>query len=122
VAFADPITVTIAGNAKVLGRLSTNGTSSIYATSDGIYTLTISHEIVKRNKKDYIRSVARLDFKKVVADPLTSVNDYEILTTYNVAERPTFGFSSTEQKDQLAGFNTWHALAANQDKIFARES
>lgn len=123
--FADPITITIASVAKVMGRLSSNGTSSVYATVDGLYTLSISHQLVKPAKgknSSKIRSLARLDFKKVVADPLTAVNDYEFLTTYAVSERPEVGFTSTELKDQLAGFNTWHALGANQDKLFARES
>lgn len=118
-AFTDPITITIAGNAKVLGRVSTNGTSAIYSNADGTYQLTISHQVTKDQK---IRTLSRLDFKKVVADPLTNVNDYEILSTYAVSERPSFGFSGTEVKDQLAGFNTWHALAANQDKLYGRES
>jgi hypothetical protein len=120
--FADPITVTIAGNAKTLGRVSTNGTSSVYKTSDGVYTLTISHQRTTKNGKSYIRSMARLDFKKVVADPLTSVNDFETLSTYTVEERPDFGFTSTEVKDQLAGYNTWFGLSASQDKIIGGES
>lgn len=116
--FADPITITIASVPKTLARISTNGTSAVYQTSDGAYTLSISHQIAK----DKIRTVARLDFKKVVADPLTAVNDFETHSCYSVQERPNFGFSGTEVKDQLAGFNTWHALAASQDKLFNRES
>lgn len=120
--FADPITITIAAVPKTLARVSTNGTSSVYRTSDGLYNLTISHQVAKDGR---IRSVSRLDQKKVVADPLTAVNDFETLTNYSVQERPSFGFSSTEVKDQLTGFNTWHAATgagAAQDKIFALES
>lgn len=116
--FADPITITIAGNAKVLARIQTSGTSATYETSDGAYKLSISHQVTK----DKIRTMARLDFRKVVADPLTAVNDFETHSSYCVQERPNFGFTVTEVKDQLAGFNAWHALAASQDKLFNRES
>lgn len=116
--FADPITITIAAVPKTLARVSTKDMSAVYKTADGAYTLNISHQVTK----DKIRSLSRLDFKKVVADPLTAINDFEILSTYAVSERPNFGFSGTEVKDQLAGFNTWHALAASQDKLFNLES
>jgi hypothetical protein len=39
-----------------------------------------------------------------------------------VEERPDFGFTSTEVKDQLAGYNTWFGLSASQDKIIGGES
>jgi hypothetical protein len=116
--FADPITITIAAVPKTLARISTNGTSAVYQTSDGAYTLNISHQITK----DKIRTLTRLDYKKVVADPLTAVNDYETHSDYTVQERPNFGFSDTEVKDQLAGFQAWLGLAATQDKLFNRES
>lgn len=122
-AFSDPITITIAAVAKTLNRLSSTSNNrtitSVYGTDDGVYNLTISHT---RTNDGKIRSVSRLDFKKIVADPLTAVNDYEILSTYAVSERPEVGFSVTEVKDQLAGFNTWHGLAANQDKLYGRQS
>lgn len=122
-AFSDPITITIAAVAKTLNRLSSTSNNrtitSVYATDDGFYTLTISHTKTNDGK---IRSVSRLDFKKIVADPLTAANDYETLSTYAVSERPEVGFSVTEMKDQLAGFNTWHGLAANQDKLYGRQS
>lgn len=117
--FADPITITIAGSGKSLARISTNGNSAVYRTADGLYTLTISHQNTGKNR---IRTLSRLDFKKVVADPLTAVNDFETLSTYYVEERPSFGFSNTEIKDQITGFNTWAVLSATQDKLLGSES
>jgi hypothetical protein len=121
--FADPITITLpTGGAKVMARQSTNGTSAVYATSDGLFTLTISHQNVNKNNQVYVRTVSRLDQKKVVADPLTAVNDYQTLTTYTIEERPSFGFTNTEVKDQLSGYQTWLVLTATQDKLLGRES
>jgi len=117
--FADPITVTVAGVAKVMGRVSTNGTSAVYATADGIYQLTISHQ---RQSNGRIRTVSRLDFKKIVTNPLDSTNDWDTISHYTVEERPAFGFTSTEIKDNLNGFTTWLVLTATQDKLLATES
>lgn len=118
-AFSDPITITINAVAHVLGRVSTNGTSAVYSNADGTTVLNISHQITKDNK---IRSLRKLETKKVVADPLTEVNDYGLLTTYSVTERPMFGFSSTEVKNQQTGFNNWDNAGATQDKLYGRES
>lgn len=117
--FADPITITIAGVGKTLARISTKDTSAVYATADGEYTLHISHSVSGDGK---IRTLSKLIRKKVVADPLTAVNDYEELVTQSVSERPSFGFTVTEVKDQLTGFNTWHAASGSQDKLFNKES
>lgn len=120
--FADPITITIAGVGKTLARISTQGTSSRYQTADGFYTLDISHQVVRKNNQNYVRTLARLEFKKVVADPLSNLNDYQTCTTYTVEEKPDFGFTNTEVKDQLTGFTTWDVLSATQDKLLNRES
>lgn len=123
--FADPITITINAVAKVLARVQSTGTSSKYSTSDGVYTLNISHQRSVKGGVPTIRTVSRLDFKKVVTDPLTSTNDYGFLSNYSVTERPEFGFTLQEVKDQQTGFNTWHAATGAglaQEKLFGGES
>lgn len=116
--FADPITITISGSGKVLARTSSNGTSAIYESADGNYKLQISHQLTK----DKIRTLARLDSRAVVADPLTAVNDYETLTTFAVFERPLIGFTQPNVEAQWIGFNTWFILSANQIKLYGKES
>lgn len=115
--FADPITITINGSAKVMARVSSTGTSSVYQTSDGNYKVTISHT----ETKDKIRSLVRLDQRKVAADPLTAENVYVTLTQYTVFERPIFGFTSTEMDQQNSGFETWMDSTVI-GKLFGKES
>lgn len=121
-AFADPITITVNAVPITLARQSTSGMSAVYGSADGLSTLTISHQVIRKNNQDYVRTVSRLDIKKVVADPLTTINDFQTVSTYTVEERPTFGFTSTEIKNQLSGFSTWNVLAATQDKLLNKES
>lgn len=116
--FADPVTVTVNAVARIMGRVSTSGTSSVYESADGNWKLSISHQI--QNKK--IRTLARLDQRKIVADPLTAVNDYEINTTFTVLERPEVGFSQAEVEQQIVGFSTWLSLNATQLKLYGKES
>jgi hypothetical protein len=120
--FSEPITITVNGVPLSFAKQSSSGTSSQYSTGDGLWTLKISHEGIRKNNQDYVRTVSRLDQKKVVADPLTAVNDYQTFSTYTVEERPSFGFTSTEIKNQLTGFNTWTGTSGTQDKLLNKES
>lgn len=115
--FADPITITINGAAKVMARVQSNGTSSVYQTPDGNFKLTISHD----ENKVRIRSVARLDQRVVATDPLTAENLYATLTTYQVIERPLFGFTVTNVDHQISGFETWMDSTVIS-KLFGKES
>lgn len=117
--FADPVTVTVNAVARVMARVSTNGTSSVYESADGNWKLSISHQLTN-NKR--IKTLARLDQRKIVADPLTAVNDFEIFTTFTVSERPEVGFSQAEVEQQIVGFNTWLSLNATQVKLYGKES
>lgn len=101
--FADPQSVTVATVAKSMPRISTKDTSSIYSKDDETYKLTISHQ--KSNSR--VRSMARIDRREVVADPLTAVNDYETLSIYLVIDRPEVGFTGTQVNDVVVGFKTW---------------
>lgn len=117
-AYADPQTVTINGVANTLPRVLTDGLKSVYQNSDETLVLTISHEILKNGR---IRSMARLDQRKVVADPLTAVNDYQTLTEYKVIDRPSYGFVLNDVSYLDTAFNTWLG-ATNLTKLFGRES
>jgi hypothetical protein len=115
--FSDPQSVTVAGVAKSMPRIETGGRKTVYQKDDQTFTLTISHTVVK----DRVRSMARIDQKAVVPDPLTAVNDYETLTFYVVIDRPLAGFSSTNVSDLVTGFKTW-LDATTVGKLFGQES
>jgi hypothetical protein len=115
--FTDPEVVTVNAVAKSMPRVSSKDNSSIYQLADGTFKLTLSHTPTK----DRIRSMGRIDQRKVVADPLTSVNDYETLSFYFVIDRPIYGFSSTEVEQLVAGLKTWLDNTAI-DKLYGLES
>lgn len=115
--FTDPQTITINAVPFVCARVSTEGRKSTYQTNDLLMSLTLSHILAK----DRVRSMARFDWKKIVADPLTAVNDYETLSLYQVIDRPLAGFSVVEVQQFIAGFETWDDAAA-QAKRYGQES
>jgi ribosomal protein S25 len=115
--FSDPQTITVNAVAKVMPRVTNNGLVSTYQLADQTFKLTISHE----PKKGRIRSMVRIDQRAVVADPLTSVNDYETLGVYVVVDRPEVGFSMAQQDQLLAALDAWLNTAAS-DKLFGMES
>lgn len=102
--FSDPISVTVAGSAKSMPRVQSDGKKSIYSTADGLFQFTISHQSVSGNR---LRTMARIDQQAIVPDPLTAVNDYEKMGVYVVIDRPLAGFTSTQVNDLIAGFKTW---------------
>lgn len=101
--FTDPQVVTINAVAQSMPRVKTDGLSAIYQKSDESVKLTISHQ----KSKGRVRSMARIDQRAIVPDPLTSVNDYETLFFYVVLDRPEVGFSSVQVEQLIAGLKTW---------------
>lgn len=116
--FSDPQSVTVNAVAKSMPRIENDGTKSIYSKSDGTFKLTISHQ---RTGNGRIRTMVRLDQRAVVPDPLTSVNDYETLSVYNVIDRPEVGFSATEVGYLTAALNAWQDSTA-VGKLYGLES
>lgn len=115
--FADPQTVTVNAVAQTMPRVSSTGLKSVYQKADGNWIFTISHT----PSKGKVRSMVRIDQRAVVADPLTSVNDYETLSFYVVVDRPDYGFTSTQLDQLITGFKTWLDATAI-GKIFGMES
>lgn len=115
--FTDPQVVTVNAVAQSLPRILTDGTKAIYQKSDETFKLTISHQT--SNKR--IRSMARIDQRAIVADPLTSENDYETLAFYVVVDRPEVGFSDTVVNQLVSGLKTWLDSTA-VTKLYGRES
>jgi len=116
--FTDPQSVTVNGNAKSMPRVETDGKKSVYLSADGNFKMTISHQAVAG---DRFRSMVRVDQRAIVADPLTSANDYETLSFYFVVDRPNVGFSATEVGYLVTGLETWLDSTA-VGKLFGLES
>lgn len=115
--FTDPQSVTVNAVAQSMPRIKTDGFSSIYQKSDESFKMTLSHQ--KSNKR--IRSMARIDQRAIVADPITAVNDYETLSFYVVIDRPEVGFSVTQVEQLIAGFKTWLETTAI-GRLYGQES
>lgn len=115
--FADPQVVTINAVAKSMPRVTSDGTKSLYQMTDESFKLTISHQ--KSNQR--IRSMARIDQRAIVPDPLTAVNDYETLSFYCVVDRPLVGFTQTQVDQLIAGLKTWLDTTAS-GKLYGQES
>lgn len=115
--FTDPQVVTINAVAQSMPRIKVDGLSAIYAKNDETVKLTISHQ--KSNKR--LRSMARIDQRAIVTDPLTSVNDYETLTFYLVIDRPEVGFSAVQVEQLIAGLKTW-LDSTTIGKLYGQES
>lgn len=117
----DPQSITVNAVAKSMPRVETQGRRSVYRKDDETYELTISHETVGSKTGSRIRSMAKLIRKDVVADPLTSVNDYENLVVYLVIDRPVAGFTSTTVQQVITGFQAW-LDSTMVGKLYGQES
>lgn len=116
--FTDPQSVTINAVAKSMARIETEGMKSIYQNADESFKFTISHQKTGGNR---YRSMTRLDQRVVAADPLTSVNDWQILGVYLVIDRPIVGFTSVQVEQHVAGILAWHT-SPTIAKLYGLES
>lgn len=103
---SDPQSITYNGAATSLPRVSTQGRSSTYESSDGSLRLTVTHTNGRRE-----RSEVRLDHTKVSSDPLfPSQNKPYNMTVYGVVNRPlNLGYTDAEAQlvyDALIGLMT----------------
>ena len=115
--FSDPQSVTIEAVAVSLPRIRTEGQSSFYADETESVKLSISHQ--KSNRR--IRSMVRLDKRAIVADPLTSENDYENLAVYMVIDRPEVGFTSEDVQSLVLAHQDWLDSTA-AGKLYGQQS
>jgi hypothetical protein len=118
---ADPQTITVNAVAKIMPKILSAGMSSKFQLADQTFTLEVKHREVVRDKKRRVISQSLFTQRKVVADPLTAVNDFEFLSTSLQTDRPEAGYSSTEHEQQWAGLKTWFD-STMMGKFFGRES
>lgn len=117
--FSDPQSITIAGAAKSLPRVSSGDFTGRFRSGDGAYELAVSHTSGKRD-----RSVVRVNTRKVGANPLDpSKNVPYTASAYIVLDGPaqTSGFTNTELEDLVKGLVAYLS-AANVTKFVGKES
>lgn len=130
---SDPISITVSGTPHSMPRVSSTGQSSLYKKSDSTFRLEVSHSINngtrQRNtiagfqkvpqviKKALIRFVNR----KLAADPITAINDFEEARISVIFERPEGVFTNAELDAAWTGFKAW-LVTATLDKVLAEES
>lgn len=118
--FADPQSVTINAVANSLPRTGSSNDSGNFSKDDGNVKLNVKHTYAGRTRR-----LARLDFRKVAADPLaTGYNKEYSMSTYLVIDVPTVGFSIAEQKQIVDALTLWltTSTGANVTKILGGES
>lgn len=114
--FADPQSVTVNAVAQSLARISSAELASKYRKDDGSYSLIVSHQEGKRNRR-----VVRLEHRKIAADPLTADNVEYSMSVYLVFDVPPVGYTATELKDIGLGLTGWLS-SANILKVLGGES
>lgn len=93
--YADPQSVTVAGTAQSLPRVSSGTNAGAFSSSDGAYRLDVSHSYGRRTR----RSI-RLTKSKISADPLIpNQNVKSSMSTYMVVDTPVNGFTVAEAKE-----------------------
>jgi hypothetical protein len=115
-AFSDPQTITVNTVEKTLNSVQPEKNKTIYSTDDESFKLTLSHQETKTRT----RRLARIDQRKVAADPLTSVNEYKSLGVYIVLDEPEYGFSDDEINYVVQALTGW-ATSANIAKLCASQ-
>jgi len=130
---SDPTVITVNAVAQSMPRISQSGQSSIYKKSDGTFRLEISHQLneqkrarntssgIQTVRQNVVRSLVRFVKRAIVADPVSSANDYEELGIQLVITRPEVGFTATDLDQCWAGFKAWFDTT-NTAKIFGLEA
>lgn len=93
--FTDPQSVTIAGSANSLPRVSSGRDAGSFRTNDGNLTLSVSSLYGRRTRR-----TLRLDHSKVAADPFVPAQNARYsMSAYIVVDVPTNGYTVAQQKE-----------------------
>ncbi|DAD49944.1 TPA_asm: coat protein [ssRNA phage Zoerhiza.1_34] len=108
-AYSDPQTITVAGNAKTLARTGSGIGNGVFADSTGEYNLTVSHAYGKRNRR-----TVRVTTKGFSSDPLTPSNNVPVSGSfYVVSDFPVQGISVADQEALAAALCAWLTASTN---------
>lgn len=103
-ALGDPQSVTYDGASVSLPRISSQGRSAQYASSDGALVADVSHKVVRNREQ----TLVKLTHSKITADPMIPTNNrpYDA-SVHIVINRPyNVGYSDAEMQlvlDALLG-------------------
>jgi hypothetical protein len=112
---ADPQSITISSVTAPLPRTFSEGSESAYVSSDGLWKLSINHNLVKQGRR---RHLLRFDHSKVAPDPISAQNASVSLSVYTVFDVPRFGYTNAEVMAVYAGYKA--LLAASSDAIVTK--
>lgn len=116
-AFADPVTLTVATLGKTLNRVGPQNGSSQYKSTDGAWSKKVSHSRGKR-----LRSVMRFDQTKTAADPLiTGTNRIYGQSVQIILDTELSGFSTQEKIDLLIAAADYLKAGTNSTKFVGEE-
>jgi hypothetical protein len=122
VALSDPQSVTIGSTpgAVSLPRVNTGSNVGTFANYDSKVALKVQTNYGKRTRRE-----ARVDFSKVVTDPLVASTNVLVSGTVRLnIDVPPTGFSAAEQKDLAVSLLTWLTASSNANliKVIAGEN
>lgn len=113
-AFSDPQSVTISGNAISLPRVSSGVDESRYQSADGLVSLVASHAYGRRTRR-----VLRLDHGKITSDPFIPANNTKVsMSNYIVFDLPVAGYSNADALAVYAGFKG--LFTASSDALISK--
>lgn len=121
-ALSDPQSVTIGTvpGALSLPRVNTGSNVGTFTNYDAKTSLKVQTNYGKRTRRE-----ARVDYTKIVTDPLVSTTNQIVSGTvrFNIDVPPT-GFSAAEQKDLAVALLTWLTASSNANllKVIAGEN
>jgi len=108
--FADPLSITISpAPAAPLPRISVGDDTSEYRSSDGLITLSASHNYGKRTRR-----VLRLDTRKITTDPFRPTENVEVsMSHYMVFDLPPAGYTAAEALEAYRGLKTLYSATSD---------
>ena len=121
-ALSDPQSVTIGTipGAVSLPRTNTGSAVGTFVNYDAKTKLSVQTNYGKRTRRE-----ARIDFSKIVTDPLVATTNVLVGGTvrFNI-DVPPSGFSAAEQKDLAVALLTWLTASSNANliKVLAGEN
>lgn len=120
-AYADPTTITIAGNASTLARVYERPGVGTFSGPDDALQLEIRPTVTPKGR---LHKVVQLFISKNATDPGTNLTSRVGATVSVVVDTPPAGFTDAEIVDALSGFLTWLTAStnANLKKFVAGEN
>ncbi len=121
-AFSDPQSITIGTTPGAISLPRVNAGSQVgtFSNYDSKAALKVQTSYGKRTRRE-----ARVDFSKVVTDPLVSSTNVLVSGAVRLnIDVPPSGFSAAEQKDLAVALLTWLTASSNANliKIIAGEN